>query len=560
MIDVAILLCVAAIAFAIRRALHIPLIPLLLLAGMGLRYSHLALDDEIARGVLDVGLAVLVFSAGMELNPKRFGQHQRLVLGIGFSQFALIGCGGILISKVMGLPWLSALYVGLAISTSSTLIVIRLLKSRQQMFEPFGRIVTGVLLLQDLLIILLIVLLTRLSDGILPVLQGLGSLILLLALAYACLRYLMPYMVLRMKLDQEALGLAILMVLFIFMGIAHLLRLPIITGAFLAGVSLSAFPVNSVARGLISSITFFFMATFFVVLGGLINWLSPNEWPLALLLTLFILIATPLLVTYIGLKMGLHARSAIESGLLLAMTSEFSLLVVLQGLLLGQIPEHVFNIVAITSVLTMTLTPLLATDRVTWRLMHWLPGSSPALNTRSNLPENGHIIMLGYGKGSSVVLKALRRANHDVVIVNDDPVVVRELIADGVHAICGDGSDPRILTRILAPHARLIISSMRRVSDAEAVLRHLAPNSPPLIIRVFEPDSATRIRALGGLPVLTSAAAADAFMKWFEQVYPRTPSDATDTSPLEMIQRHRNSLPGQLGDQLIKTATETGRP
>ncbi len=517
MIDLATLLLVAAIAYAIRRALHIPLIPMLLLSGMALRYSGLALDEDIGKAVLDVGLAVLVFSAGMELNPKRFGGQHRLVLGIGLTQFFCIGIGGVLLSRWLGLDWLSALYIGLAISTSSTLIIIRLLKSRQQMFEPFGRIVTGVLLLQDLLIILIIVLLYHLPEGLVAVGLGMGGLAVLLALCYVCLRWLLPHMVLKMKLDQETLGLAILAVLFIFMGLAHLLRLPIITGAFLAGVSLSAFPVNSVARGLISSITIFFMAIFFIVLGGLIDWLSPEEWARAAWLTLFILVATPALVVTVALRMGLNARSAIESGLLLAMTSEFSLLVVLQGLFLGLISEQIFNIVAMATVLTMTITPLLATDRITWRLMNWLPNPVPSEGSDAAQLAD-HVILLGYGKGSSVVLKMLRQAGYEVVIVVDDPVVVRELTEQGIRAITGDGADPRILAGVGIDRAKLVISSMRRVSDTLNVLDRLSSGDTQLIIRVFEPEEAEQVRAKGGIPVLSSDAAAAAFMKWYEQV------------------------------------------
>lgn len=518
MIDLAILLVMAAIAFAISRALRIPLIPLLLLAGMALRHSNLALDEATARAALDIGLAVLVFGAGMELNPKRFGTQYRLVLGVGVAQFAFIGIGGVLLSRLLGFGWLSALYIGLAISTSSTLIIIRLLKARQQMFEPFGRLVTGVLLLQDLLIILMIVALIRIPDGTYAVLRGLGGLTVLVALSYAGLRVIMPYLVLKVKLDQETLGLAILVVLFAFMGVAHALNLPIITGAFLAGVSLSSFPVNSVARGLVSSLTAFFMAMFFVLLGGLIVMPSPDEWVLAGALTILIMAGTPLLVVLVAARMRLTARSAIESGLLLAMTSEFSLVVVLQGWIIGQIPAEVFNVVAVVTVLTMTLTPLLATDRLTWRLMHLLPGTAPReLDGATAL--SGHIVMLGYGKGSSVVLKALKKAGHEAVIINDDPVVVRELLDQGIHAVYGDGSDHRVLDVVKAAQARLIISSMRRVRDAEAVMKQLGPGGPPLIIRVFEPYEAERIRKLGGIPVMSSDAAADAFMKWHRQVF-----------------------------------------
>ncbi len=520
MIGLAMLLTLAAAAYAVRRALRIPLIPLLLLAGMALRALGLALGEEVARSALDIGLAVIVFGAGMELNPKRFGQQRSNVWVIGLAQFAIIGLGATLWAIIFGQEWLTALYIGLAISTSSTLIIVRLLKERQQMFEPFGRVVTGVLLLQDLLIILLIVVLMRLPDGMDALLHGLGGMTIMLVLCFAGLRYVMPFIVLRMKIDQETLALTILAVLFLFMGLAYVLDLPIITGAFLAGVSLSAFPVNSAARGLVQSLTAFFVSMFFIVLGGLMTWPAAAEWGLILTLSAWVLVATPLLVVAIACRRGLNARSAIEGGLLLAMTSEFSLLVALQGIMAGQLSMATFNVLAMTTVLTMTLTPLWATDRTTWWLMHRFRSAAPT-RLQGDVPARDHVVMLGYGKGSSVVVKALRNEGHEVVIVNDDPVVVEELVEAGERAVCGDGSDPRTLDMVNASAARALISSMRRVRDAEKVLAQLQPDPPLLIARVFEPAEADRIRARGGVPVLSSAAAADAFMQWFQQTRER---------------------------------------
>lgn len=519
MTDMAIILFMAALAFGLSRVLQLPLIPLMLVAGMGLRYSGMALEEDAARTALEIGLAVLVFGAGMELNPKRFGAKTRIVIGVGLMQFLIMGAGGFVVSYGLGFDWISSLYIGLAITTSSTLVIIRMLKTRQQMFEPFGRVVAGVLLFQDLLIILMIVILIQIPNGVVAVAHGLVALSALMALSYTGLRWVMPWLVLRVKLDRETLGLMIIMTLFAFMGLAHILGLPVITGAFLAGVSLSAFPVNSVARGLMTSLTTFFMAMFFVMLGGLIHWPSSTEWWLAGGLTLFIILCTPLLVVPVAERLGLTARSAIESGLLLAMTSEFSLVVVLQGLIIGQIAPEVFNVVALATVLTMTITPLIATDRMTWRLMRMHPGTAPIYPPGSQ-PLRDHILMLGYGRGGSVTLKALRAAGHDVIVIEDDPVVVRELQEQGVRTVQGDGSDWRILDMVGAQNARLIISSMRRVSDTEAVIKYLGANGPKVVMRVFEPVEADRVRALGGIPVLSSNAAADAFLEWYNYMFP----------------------------------------
>ncbi len=512
MMGFAMLLVAAALAFGLSQALRLPLIPLLLLGGVLLRHSGLALPEAMAQSSLELGLAMLVFSAGMELNPKRFGGKYRQVLGVGLSQFVVVGVGGGLLVAALGFDAMSALYTGLAITTTSTFIVVRLLKTRQQMFEPFGRIVTGVLLIQDLVVVLLIVVLYRLPEGAESVLRGSGAMLVLIALAYCGLRWVMPYLVLRLKLDQETLGLTIMAVLFAFMGLAYLLGLPMITGAFLAGVSLSAFPVNSVARGMVTSLTTLFLALFFTVLGSAIEVGSGRDWLIALALSAFIILVTPLVVTLVAERLGLTARASIESGLLLAQTSEFSLVVVLQGLIANQILPQVFNVVALTTVITMTVTPLLATDRLTWRLMRLRAGRRECV--RRDL--RGHVILLGYGRGGSMVVKALREAGREPLVVDDDPIVVRDLTEKGIAAMRGDGSDRRVLEEVNARDALAIVSSMRRVGDTEAVIRAVGANGPKVIARVSEPDDADRIRSLGGIPVLASTSAAEAFIQWYD--------------------------------------------
>lgn len=529
MMGFSILLLVAAAAFGIAHALRLPLIPVLLLGGVAMRHSGIALSETMIQSSLELGLAILVFSAGMELNPKRFGGKYRQVLGVGMAQFLAVGVGGGLLVAALGFDAMSALYTGLAVTTTSTFVVIRLLKARQQMFEPFGRLVTGVLLIQDMVIVLLIAVLMRLPEGAFSMARGAAGMLVLIGLAYSGLRWIMPYLVLRLRLDSETLGLAIMAVLFLFMGLADFLGLPVITGAFLAGVSLSAFPVNSIARGMVTSLATFFLALFFTVLGDIVDVTAGNDWFIAIALSAFVILATPLVVTLVAERLGLTARASIESGLLLAQTSEFSLVVVLHGLMAGQIAPQVFNVVALTTVLTMTVTPLLATDRFTWRLMR-IRARRSAPPPRRELRD--HVILLGYGRGGSMVVKALQKAGREILVVDDDAIVVRDLTEQGIPAMRGDGSDARLLDAINAREAMAVISSMRRVGDTEAVIRTLGPHGPKVIVRVFEPADAARIEALGGIALLDSASAADVFIQWHQQAIRKQPPPAADSEPV----------------------------
>jgi Kef-type K+ transport system membrane component KefB len=380
------------------------------------------------------------------------------------------------------------------------------------MFEPFGRLVIGVLLLQDLLVIVLLPVLTRVPQGALAALIGFGAALALVALAWVCLRWVTPYLITRLRLDDEELLLVTLALLFVFLGLADLLGLPLVAGAFLAGVSLSGFPVSGVLRGQLNSLSDFFHALFFTALGAFLVLPSATALLQALLLAALVVVATPPLVTIVAERTGLSARPAIESGLLLAQTSEFSLVVALQALALGHVDQELFTIVALFTVATMILTPFVATDQTTWRLMALHP-----MRQRSSVdrPMRDHVLLLGCGDHGWPLLETLIGAGHDVLVVDDDPAVIERLQEGDIPSIRGDGSDLEVLRAAHAREARIIISTMRRPGDNDVLLAFV--EGVPTLVRVFEPANAERIRSRGGTPVLYSRAAAEDFLQWLDQ-------------------------------------------
>ncbi len=518
MIELMILLIAAGAGFGLAGLLRLPVIPILLVIGFLLPYLGFSFDRDVLADVVVLGLTFMAFAMGIELNPKRAGRQRRAVWIVGIVQFLGLGAAGFVLAGLMGFDGTSSIYLALALCASSTLVVVRHLKRRQQMFEPFGRLVNGVLLLQDVFVILLIVAVLRLPEGLAGVVGGLAGTAVLFALAYVCLRWLMPYLILGSRLDEELLLLVVLAALFVFLGASFLLDLPLVVGAFLAGVSLSSFPVNGVVRGLISSLSDFFLALFFIALGMILIIPSGAAFFQALAFALFVVLATPPLVAFVGVRCGLSYRASLESGLLLAQTSEFSLLIALYGLFLGQISEEVFAIVAMVTVLTMMSTPFLGTDGVARTLMRLRPNRARVPGDVEE-PEN-HILVLGYGSNGHRIVQPILKAGHRVLVVDDDPGRIRGLRAEGIPCLRGDACDEDILRRAGAREAKLILSSLRQIADSECVLRHVRVRRIPVLVRVFEPGEAERIRRLGGTPLVTSEASARQFERWFREAVP----------------------------------------
>src|SRR5690606_16305024 len=141
---------------------------------------------------LVLGVTFLLFATGTELGPGRVRPQRRASIVVGVLQFVVLGGLGFLTALATGFDRLTAAYLGLALTASSTFAVIRLLQRRRQLFEPSGRLVAGVLLLQDVMVILLMPTLIRTPEGVGAAALGVGSTVLLMALAYLTFRWVTP--------------------------------------------------------------------------------------------------------------------------------------------------------------------------------------------------------------------------------------------------------------------------------------------------------------------------------------------------------------------------------
>lgn len=515
---ICILLIAAATAFGLAKLLRLPPIPLLILVGAVLHELanvwHIEVPDTVLGEMMELGLAVLVFTAGVDLSPRRMVGRTRSIIIVATVQFCILGLAGIVTAFALGYNITDAWYIGGALSASSTLVVVRHLQQRRQMFEPYGRLVIGVLLVQDLFIILIMVVLVKAPDGAIASIFGLLRAIGLGLIAIGLHRWFVPWVTRHLKLDDEELMLGALGILFIFSGFAYLLQLPFLIGAFLAGVSISAFPMNGLVRGMLGSLSSFFLALFFISVGATLTVPQGDMLWHTLIFIIVLIVVTIGLVSVIGEAVGYSTRASIEAGILLSQTSEFSLLLALTGMASGQISTELFSMIAFITVSTMTLTPLISRDKIAWMLMKLHPRYRRGEADCENLRD--HAVLLGYGRAGRQTLQIFKEHSIPVIVIDDDAAVIRQLIADAIHCIHGDGSEPRILTQANCREAKVVICSMRRTRDSKIALDFLKDTPTKVFIRTFEPAETEFVKCAGGHPIETAQASAHTMIEWLD--------------------------------------------
>lgn len=514
MLAIMLIMLAASIALGFSVRLRVPSLPLMIFVGVILGLTGWMGQVDDLRNILFLGLTFLLFVLGAELDLTAVGSQKKAALTFGIIQFFLVSGISLIVATLLGFGLKTGLYIGLAIASSSTLVVVTLLKRREQYFEPFGRLAIGVVLFQDILVVLLLPLLVSDSAG--EAARGFGATLGMIVLAWVCARWLAPRLMIRLERDDQTQLLVMLATLFGFVGMAHWAGVPLVCGAFLGGIALSRFPVSGLVRGQMASLSDFFLAVFFVSLGVFLGMISHGFDFTRVVLTAVLLGGVLLFVSSVlvpvARKCGLTSRTAIEFNNLFAQCGELGIVIVVLGMQRGHVEEGVLGVVVLLAVITMATSPALSSDEYAWRVMNLLPGSRRRVVSSDRA---GHLVFIGCGESMRDLIRRASRAGCSVVAVDDDPAVVEELSGEGIEAVRGDGGDPWFLRRVGVRNAGLIVSTMRRQRDHERLLR--LAGGTPVLVRTFEPGVAEALRAKGATVVVESDAAADRFMQWFLQ-------------------------------------------
>ena len=449
---------------------------------------------ESAGAVSEIGIALLLFLVGLELNPGRLWRLRRDIFGLGFMQVLVCGLAlSALLYVALGFSLQASLALGLPLGLSSTAQVLPMLRSTGQLNHAHGERAFSILLFQDLSLVPLITIIAALSRAPAdPGAPGGGMLALYTVLAIAGLviagRFILnPLFRLVGRLGERELF--VVAGLFAVVGSAslmHALHLSTALGAFVAGVMLAESPYRHELESDIEPFRSILLGLFFLSVGMLLDLGAIAAQPAVVAaLAVAVITVKALLISGLALLFGMRLRRALWLGLLLSQAGEFGFVLFVQATAARLILPEAASLFSAVVTVTMISTPfLMATIHQILRL---LPERGVHLDGPEFSPKTNAIVV-GYGRFGQTVAQMLMAKRIPVTIIDMDAEQIEVSEEFGTKVYYGDGTRLDLLRTAGADTAEAIIfcqdSSALDRSNLEAILE--AFPQAQVMVRVFD--------------------------------------------------------------------------
>jgi len=494
--EIGIVIILATLLSFIVKLFKQPLIPAYVIAGLILGPIGLGLikDPEAIRTLSELGIAFLLFVVGLEVNLKKLKYVGPAAILGGLLQILTVYFIGFYVAIKLGFLPFEAIILGLVMTFSSTMIVVKLLSDSEQIDTLHGRIVLGILLLQDLAVFVTIPLLATLDSFSWTI----ASIVLIKAFllfvgAFLFGKYIFPGLFNFAAKSQELLFMSSITVLFLFTILAHLLHFSIVIGAFVAGLALANLPYHHDIRGKVNPLKSFFATLFFVSLGMQLTPISSEFFKIIGIFFLIVVLIKPIIIHLLMRFFGYEKRTSFLAGLSLGQVSEFSLIIVTLPLVFNLISPGTFSMVIFLAIITMVLTSYILEFQnniymVFLPMLNLFEKIIPIkikqkLEYKSGKRET-NTILIGAHRMGGIFLESLLKFKKRVLVIDNNPEIIKTLINRKITCVYGDARNKEILDTLNLKKVKTIISTVPQPVENLFLIDYIKNKNPEVSIFV----------------------------------------------------------------------------
>ncbi len=501
-VQVGVVMVIAGILAILAYRLKQPLIIAYILTGVlvGPGVLNIVQQADVLSGLSQFGIALLLFIVGLNLNWRSIREVGPVVLIGGVAQVVLTSSLGFVIGSALQFDSLTSLFLGLAFSFSSTIIIVKLLSDKDDLDRLYGRISVGLLIVQDVIAMFLLLVLGAWHSGgsVTSIIGGsLGKGLLVIIALWILTKTILPILFKFVARSQELLFLVALGWCFALASILFSLGFSIEIGALLAGISLAASGFSHEIESKIRPLRDFFLIIFFIMLGtGLALGNLAQLWLPALVMSLYVLIGNPLIAWLIMRFMGYHPRTAWLTGTTVAQISEFSFILLGAGIAVGLVAPESIAVATLVALITITLSSYMIAynEEVYEKLAFVFERFGLGKHGENKRGKPSDYILFGYNRMGKRLLPQLTKLAGETLVVDYNPMVIEELALNGVPAMYGDAGSEDLLHFVSVAKAKMVISTIPDIMVTLEMLDYLRCHRArgTIIVTAKNADEATR--------------------------------------------------------------------
>ncbi len=487
--EVAAILVLAAMIGAVGLMLRQPLVVMFIALGIlvGPSVLNLAQSTDNIHLLAEIGIAILLFIVGLKLDLRIIKSVGRIALLTGMGQVIFTSLVGFFIGLALGFSTLHSFYIAVALTFSSTIIIVKLLSDKKEIDSLHGQIAIGFLIVQDIVVILVMIVLSAIRSGegapVFPeVVRTIGAALLMLVVTIAGMRWVIPHLSFFLAKSQELLSLFAVALAVGLATVGEMIGFSGEVGAFLAGVSLASSEFKDVISSRLVSLRDFLLLFFFVNLGATLDMgVIQSQIPAALIFSAFVLIGNPIIVLIIMGLMGYRKRTSFLAGLTVAQISEFSLIFAGLGFAVGHITEETVGLITLVGLVTIGLSTYLilyshqiydAISPVLSIFERKIPFSEQ--DELTDEAQDYDVVLIGLGRFGTRLSEMLDDHPELTYLgIDFDPEIVRAWQKKGKNIVYGDMEDPDLIERLPLTRSKVIVSTVSDYQHSKHLMKIL---------------------------------------------------------------------------------------
>jgi Kef-type K+ transport system membrane component KefB len=471
-LELSLIIILAMIVSGLMRLLKQPLIIGYILTGIIVSpyFINISYTMPIISTFAQIGVVLLLFMVGLNLNPKIIKNIGKVSLVTGVGQVIFTSLIGFFIGRFFGFSTLSSLYIAVALTFSSTIIIMKLLSDKGDIETLYGRISIGFLIVQDLIVIFILMIISSISSELNivnlvfgTVLKGMG----LLGLLFIIGIYVLPRVTKIIAKSQEFLLLFSISWCLALASLFYYLNFSMEIGALLAGVTLALSPYRYEISFKMKPLRDFFIILFFILLGSQMVFANISQYIIPIIVfSLFILIGNPLIVMILMGLLGYTKRNSFLAGLTVAQISEFSLILIALGVKVGHLTNEILSLVAIIGLITITGSTylILYANKIYPHLSKYLGiferKGRKVEHKYGEKKDKYEIILFGCDRIGFDLIKSFEKINKKFLVVEYNPEIVLNLARRNINCIYGDANDIELLNELNFSKVKMVISTI----------------------------------------------------------------------------------------------------